>query len=328
MKDLNKELQECAKKILAEKKADVVLGYTKGTLPLISSPVFATTEKDCDNLIFDGTCGANLARYLASNIRKEIGDEKRIAIVAKGCDGRSVVQHILEKQIKREDVVIIGVPCEGIIDARKAAEKTGKKEILKCEFKGNEVILEGKGFKTSVKRQDVLCDSCIVCKFHNPPVHDVFVGDPVEEDRADSAEAQKLMKAMAEFEKKTPDQRWGYFEKEMSKCLRCYACRNACPVCYCEECFVDRSAPQWFGKSTEFTDTMIFHIVRMLHVAGRCVGCGACARACPTGVDIGPLGAKLDREIEERFGYTAGLSLEATPVMADYDEEDKQEFIM
>ena len=321
MENIENQLRETVKKLFQDEKVDLVIGYTKGTLPLCSTPVFITDEKDADNLIFDATCSNNLAKYLTKNRRPKTDDRSKIGIVAKGCDGRSIVQHIVENQIKREEVVVIGVPCEGVIDIKKLEEKIEGKEILKYRAEGEKIIVEGKGFKASLNKQDILCDSCLMCKYPNPPVYDIFVGEPV-------SVSENRKPITDNLESLSPDERWTFFEKEISKCIRCYACRNACPLCYCEECFVDQSSPQWFGKSPDISDTMIFHILRTLHTAGRCVSCGACTRSCPTGVNLAPLGIRMEKEIKDRFGYTVGLDTEATPPMADWNEEDKQEFIM
>ena len=141
-------------------------------------------------------------------------------------------------------------------------------------------------------------------------------------------ETKNEFQIVDDFEKLTSDERWNSMIDEYSRCIRCYACRNVCPSCYCAECFVDQNDPQWIGKSPEVTDTIIFHLIRNLHVAGRCVECGACERACPMDLELLKINKKITKEILERFNYTAGLDSNEKPVMASYCENEKQDFIM
>ncbi|MBT4331853.1 MAG: 4Fe-4S binding protein, partial [Candidatus Cloacimonetes bacterium] len=127
---------------------------------------------------------------------------------------------------------------------------------------------------------------------------------------------------------KSAEERWAYIQEEYSKCIRCYACRNACPSCYCPECFVDQNDPQWIGKTPEVTDSIIFHLIRNLHVAARCVDCGACVSACPVDLDLRVMSKKVEKEIKDRFDYTAGTDINEKPAMASYCENEKQDFIM
>jgi len=296
-----------ARKLLKEKKADLVIGYERGSSGRRARPAVIREEKDVDRLIFDNTCGPSLVPFVRKALRAA-QPGTRVAVVAKGCDGRALVQQVAEGQLKRDQVVIIGVGCGGVVDARRRTPDARRP--------GQEA--------SSVEREasGVLSDSCRRCRYPNPPVYDVFVGEPAEARTGDE------FAGVAEFEKLAPADRWAWFERELAKCIRCYACRNACPMCYCEECFVDQTNPQWFGKSAERPDTTLFHLVRALHTAGRCVDCGACERACPLGVRLGLLNKRIEQEVRERFGFTAGLSLSAAPALAAYSEDDRQEFIL
>jgi formate dehydrogenase subunit beta len=87
------------------------------------------------------------------------------------------------------------------------------------------------------------------------------------------------------------------------------------------------NSPAWIGVSTELTDSMIFHLIRIFHQAGRCVECDACVRACPMGIDLRTFTKKIASDVRELFGFTPGFDLEAPPPLITFTENDSQEFI-
>jgi ferredoxin len=300
-----------------------VIGWGKGSLPFSATPVFVEKEEDADTLIFDQTCRNNLTSYLTKDKRRITKKYEKIAIIVKGCDSRSVVLYAVENQIKREDVVLIGVPCQGVFEKKKISKLAEGKEVLSFQIVGDEIILKGRNFESKQPLKDVLCDACLTCQYPDAPEHDYFIGKPRGE--VNCAEAYKDVE---DFEQKSAEERWEYIKNEYSKCIRCYACRNVCPSCYCPECFVDQNDPQWIGKTPEVTDSIIFHLIRNLHIAGRCVDCGSCVSACPVDLDLRVMSKKVEKEIKERFNYLAGTDINEKPAMATFCEHEKQDFIM
>ena len=317
------QLKAEVKKLLKEKKVDAVIGWEKGSLPLTCSPLFMYEEKDVDRLIFDETCRNNLTTYLTKDKRKLGKIYDKVGIIVKGCDARSIVLYSVEKQIKRENVIIIGVPCNGILEKKKVSKEAEGNEILESGVEENNIILAGRNFEKKIPLQDVLCDSCLTCRYPDAPEHDIFIGKPRKE-----VDVKDEYKNVIDFEKLPAEKRWDYIKKEYSKCIRCYACRNVCPSCYCNVCFVDQNDPQWIGKTPEVTDSVIFHLIRNLHVAARCVDCGACVSACPVDLDLRIMSKKVEKEIKDRFDFTAGTDINEKPAMASYCEHEKQDFIM
>jgi ferredoxin len=310
-----KKIQETAKRLLEDKTVDAVIGYRQGTIPMMNEPVLIRRADQADQLYWDSFCGVNLANYLAK--RKE-----RLAVVAKGCDSRNIVIHIQEGQIKRDQLIIIGVPCQGMLDRRKVWAKLGNQEPLSVREEGDQLLVSGKGFEESFKKSDLLQDNCAVCIHRNPVISDELVADPVVEQQGieqyEDVRAVEAMDAQA---------RWDYFEKLIAPCIRCYACRNACPLCYCPTCFVDESRPQWVGKSLDPTDVRTFHYLRAFHCAGRCTDCGACERACPVGIKVRQFTKKLNKDVWERYQFEAGMVLDGRPPLDVYRPDDPEEFI-
>lgn len=324
VEDSGPGLVEAVLKLFEDKSVSRVLGFRRGTGPLRSRAALASDAAQAEGLIFDVTCGNNLARQARKTIRDTPGPA-RLGVVAKGCDGRALMQYMAEGQLKREDVVIIGVRCPGVLDPRKVADRLEGADPVKWRVTGDKFEVETGKQQVVLALDDVLSDSCLRCRYPAPPVYDLLIGEGNGERRRGEEDEYA---EVAEFENLGPDERWEWFSAQSSKCIRCYACRNACPMCYCEECFVDQTSPQWFGKSTELPDTVMFHLVRALHNAGRCVDCGACERACPLGVKLGLLNQRLEKEVRERFGYVAGLDPEEKPALAAFSEDDRQEFIL
>ncbi|MEW6243424.1 MAG: Coenzyme F420 hydrogenase/dehydrogenase, beta subunit C-terminal domain [Bacillota bacterium] len=309
------ELRRVIREMLAGGKVDLVIAYAKGSLPLRSTPVFIRNAEDAECAVFDATCENNLSTYLPRYAGK------RLAVVAKGCDARSVQEYLRERQLDPGNVVVIGVPCQGVIGRDRLSRRLSGKEITGAEMDGDTVRVRGDGWEETLQLFEVLHPSCETCEVKEAPGAAIKLGE------AAAAQVAEPFALVDDMERLTPDERWAYFTAQFEKCIRCYACRQACPGCYCKECFVDRSAPRWVGGTDDPSDTAIFHIIRALHLAGRCVDCGACVKACPMGVDLRALNKKLERDVRELFGFTAGLEHEGKQVLSTFRADDPNDFI-
>lgn len=314
MFEYTSKIREIAHRLLSEKKVDGIIGFRKGTIPMMNQPVLIRKPDEVDLLHWDSWCGINLANYIHKS-------NERLGIVAKGCDTRSIVVLIQEYQTDRDRLYIIGVPCKGMLDRKKVWKHLNGNNVTFVDEKEDWVIVGNKDFKTEIMRNELLQDNCAICIHRNPVIYDEVVADLVEEQKVDRYEDIRKIESLNSSDK------WEYFQKLISTCIRCYACRNSCPFCYCPQCFVDESKPQWLGKTIDPTDTMTFHLLRAFHMAGRCTDCGACERACPVGIPLRTFTKKLEKDVLELYGYEAGLKLDERPPLDTYRPDDPEDFI-
>ncbi|MFO7665631.1 MAG: 4Fe-4S dicluster domain-containing protein [Desulfobacterales bacterium] len=308
------KIREISKRLLDEGRVDIVVGFRKGTMPMMNEPAFVKTPGELSTLVWDSNCGINLANYLTD--RKE-----KIGVIAKGCDSRNIVTHLLENKIKRDKLVIIGVPCKGMIDRRRINAMFDA-EVREVIEEGDAITVKGTGFEKKLKKVDILQDNCSKCIHRNPVIYDELAAPLVEEQKDIDRYAD-----VRRIEAMPPKEKWQYFEDLISPCIRCYACRNACPLCYCPTCFVDEARPQWVGKSQDPIDIRTFHFLRAYHCAGRCTDCGACERACPVGIKVRQFTSKLNKDCVDMFGWEAGISPDERPPLDTFKPGDPGDFI-
>ncbi len=331
------KLRDEVKKLLQNKDMKYVIGWTAGSYGLRISPVFIEDPKDLDKLVWSPFCINSLAVYptLEEKLPLPRGtpeDTRRIGIVVKGCDSRGLVQILSEKGFPREHVVILGIPCTGQIDPDKFLPLLVDKGVAKnIKMTDIDVTDQNDKFKFKINniefesaKAEVIYDKCLTCKYPNPILFDIQLAPQVEP----RAKAGEGYEKVAELSSMTDDERWAYWAEKFERCIRCYACRDICPVCYCKECLTEKWEPDWINKSKNLTENTMFHITRALHLAGRCIDCHECERTCPVGIPLLEIYKRIEKEIIDQFDYEPGLESEAKPVFSTFNPDDPGQFIL
>jgi ferredoxin len=335
MVSIEAKLREEAKRIISTTPdLKYIIGYEKGSDSFRVTPSFARSSADIDKFIFSPFCANNLVTHIARPLTErflvsEKEEKKKIGIVVKGCDSRAIVQLLQENIIYRDSLVVIGIMCNGIIDIRKLAVKLEELKLSEnikfnyVELVGEKVILVSDSKKIEIPKQKIVFEKCNSCKYPTPLIYDVLIGELKE-----AKKVEKPYEEIKKIESLSLGERWNYWKEQFSKCIRCYACKNICPLCYCKECIAEKTIPTWIRSSATLSENLVFHLMRALHGAGRCIGCEECERVCPMNIPLRNLTKKLEKEVLEMFNYEAGIDIKAKPLFASFDPKDPAEFIL
>ncbi len=315
MQEFMNDMINRAKELLANQTVQRVLGWKKGDLGYNPEPAFFEKEQDFDEFVYDGFCGPNLSKYMIAASKMD----GKTLVFLKPCDTYSFNQLLMEHRVDREKAYIIGVGCSGKLDINKIQAK-GIKGIKRVTETDDVLKFETLYGEKECARTEVLLGRCHVCKGKEHKIFDERIGESTETtDEERFAEVEKI-------EAMTPEERFAFFRSELSKCIRCNACRNVCPACSCRTCVFDSNKFDSSQKANADTfEENMFHIIRAFHVAGRCTDCGECSRVCPQGIPLHLFNRKFIKDIDTLYGeYQAGERIDCETPLTDFTFEDAE----
>ena len=315
MKDVELKMIERAKELLASGEIARVIGWKKGEFYFDPVPASFETVEELDSLVYNYFCGANLSKYLIEMSKKE----GKTAVFLKPCDTYSFNQLVKEHRIKRENVYVIAVECLAKLDINKIKAQ-GVTGVTDVEVVDKQVKVTSLYGEVVLNKPDVVLEKCSVCqKTHQVKDEEIILHERPERDVNRFAQ-------VAELEAMTEDERFAFWRNQLSKCIRCNACRNVCPACSCVKCVFDNPASGIAAKANDDTfEEQMFHIIRAFHVAGRCTDCGECSRVCPQNIPLHLLNRKFIKDIDSFYGeYQAGETAEGKTPLTEYTEGDTE----
>ena len=299
-----------------EKKSTRVIGWKKNEFDYDITPaVFESAEELDRDFRYDDFCGPNLSKFTFKNQK----NDTKTLVFLKPCDTYSMTQMITEHRVNRGSLYLIGIPCFGKIDIEKI-RADGTDGILSVSSEGADVTVKTLYGDKKYVKMDVMAERCLACKSKYHAIYDELLGEEGEVMQTGRFDEVEKLEAM------TPDERFDFWRGELSRCIRCNACRNACPACTCESCVFDNPDTGISQKAAadSFEENM-FHIIRAFHVAGRCTDCGECSRVCPQHIPLHLLNRKFIRDIDNLYGeYQAGTEIGQRAPLVNFTTDDAE----
>lgn len=316
MREIKELLVEKINELLDNGTVERVAGWKAGEFCYDVAPAEFTKE-NIDELVYNGFCGANQSKFLVEASKK---DGKILALL-KPCDSYSYNQLQSEHRVDASKVYALGIPCTGMVDVNKL-KALGIIGILGIEEDGDTLKISTLYGAAECKKSEVLLERCMVCKGKKHVSGDEMLVP--DEEAPEVPVSADRMAEVAKLEAMSEEERFDFWRSQLSKCIRCNACRNACPACTCRTCVFDNAASGVAAKvnNTDFEENM-FHIIRAFHVAGRCTDCGECSRVCPQNIPLHLLNRKFIKDIDEFYGdYQAGAEIVERSPLTSFTKED------
>lgn len=313
---MQEELRKRALELLDNGTVKRILAWHKGEFSYDVSPfVFEDHDDFYENFVYNDFTSQNLSKFL---IRLKY-EEGKTLVFLKPCDTYSFNQLLNEYRIIRDNIYVIAIPCNGKIN-RNLSEANGIDGILDAHIEGENVKFNTLYGEKTIEKSKVLDERCNNCKSKKHMIYDELIGEEgevLENHRFDMVE---------KIENMTADERFEFWRNELSRCIRCNACRDVCPACTCEKCVFDNpeSGAENKAPADDFEENM-FHIIRAFHVAGRCTDCGECSRVCPEHIPLHLLNRKFIKDINKLYGpYQAGEETGQINPLVDFEKDDPE----
>ena len=313
MKEVQLKALERAKALLESGEVARVVGWKKGDFCFDPSPATFETVEELNDFVYDWFCGANLSKYLIAISKKE----GKTAVFLKPCDTYSFNQLVKEHRINREKIHVIAIECLAKLDVEKIKAK-GATAITGVEVVDKDVKVSTAYGEETYYKPEVVLTKCATCnKTHQAKDEEIILHERPQREVNRFEEVEKL-------EAMTADERFAFWKEQLSKCIRCNACRNVCPACSCLKCVFDNPQSGISAKAndSEFEEKL-FHVIRAFHVSGRCTDCGECSRVCPQNIPLHLLNRKFIKDIDGFYGeYQAGETTDGKTPLTSYTEAD------
>ena len=315
MSKINELIKEKAIELLSNGTVDYVLCYKNELFNYSPSPYLFGKDDNLEDIVYNGFCGPNLSKTLYLTAR-----DKKVCVFLKPCDTLSFRQLIKENKFNEGNIYPIGIECNGKLDIDKIKEKV-KDTILSIDEDYDYIYIKGLTGEYKLDYcSEYFLDKCVYCKGKKHlACREIITVNQKDIPLLDRFEEVNRIENMSSEEK------FKFWQGELSKCIRCNACRNICPACTCEVCVFDNSQSMMDNKvNANSFEERLYHIIKSFHVAGRCTDCGECSRVCPVKIPLHLLNRKYIKEIENNFGVYDLESDESNFPLSEYKLTDRE----